>query len=136
MLLPNLSCPQFSITAFVLCFLTNKDDDDDDDDVHCGQTAGWMKTPLGSEVDLGPGHIVFDGDPAPLPQKGHSGPSLFGPCLLWSRSPISAITELLSGVLSKLKNFRRSQLAVTCAVKASISRKRCKMETLLLQTDH
>jgi len=29
-----------------------------------GQTAGWMKTPLGAEVDLGPGHIVLDGVPA------------------------------------------------------------------------
>jgi len=26
--------------------------------VYCGQTAGWMKTPLGTEVDLGPGHTV------------------------------------------------------------------------------
>jgi len=25
---------------------------------YCGQTAGWMKTPLGTEVDLGPGHTV------------------------------------------------------------------------------
>ena len=23
--------------------------------VYCGQTAGWVKTPLGTEVDLGPG---------------------------------------------------------------------------------
>ena len=30
----------------------------------CGQTAGWMKTPLGTEVDLGPGHFVLDGFPA------------------------------------------------------------------------
>jgi len=29
--------------------------------VYCGQTAGWMKTPLGTKVDLGPGHIVLDG---------------------------------------------------------------------------
>ena len=28
--------------------------------VYCGQTAGWMKTPVGTEVDLGPGHIVLD----------------------------------------------------------------------------
>jgi len=28
---------------------------------YCGQTAGWMKTPLGTEVDIGAGHIVFDG---------------------------------------------------------------------------
>ena len=32
--------------------------------VSCGQTAGWMKTPLGMDVDLGPGHIVLDGVPA------------------------------------------------------------------------
>jgi len=34
--------------------------------VYCGQTAGWMKTPLGIEVDLGPGHIVLDGVAAPV----------------------------------------------------------------------
>jgi len=27
--------------------------------------AGWMKTPLGTEVDIGAGHIVLDGFPAP-----------------------------------------------------------------------
>ena len=31
-----------------------------------------MKTPLGTEVDLGPGHIVLDGDPALPPPKGHN----------------------------------------------------------------
>jgi len=30
-----------------------------------GQMAGWMKTPLGTEVDLGPGYIALDGVPAP-----------------------------------------------------------------------
>jgi len=62
--------------------------------VRCGQTAGWMKTPLGTEVDLGPGHIVLDGVSA-LRQRGHSSPPLFGPCLLWPLSPISATAELL-----------------------------------------
>ena len=38
--------------------------------VYCGQTAGWMKTPLGNEVDLGPGHIVRLG-PSSAPRKGH-----------------------------------------------------------------
>ena len=33
--------------------------------VYCGQMAGWMKTPLGTEVDLGPGHTVLDRVPAP-----------------------------------------------------------------------
>jgi len=63
--------------------------------VRCGQTTGWMKTPLGTEVDLGPGHIVLDGVPA-LRERGTAAPlHLFGPCLLWSRSPISATAELL-----------------------------------------
>jgi len=30
-----------------------------------------------------------------LPRKGHSSPLLFGPCLLWPQSPISATAELL-----------------------------------------
>jgi len=33
--------------------------------VYCGQTAGWMKTPLGTEVDLSPCHIVLDNAIAP-----------------------------------------------------------------------
>jgi len=36
--------------------------------MYCGQVAGWIKMPLGTEVGLGPGHIVLDGDPATLPQ--------------------------------------------------------------------
>ena len=31
--------------------------------------AEWMKTPLGTELDLGAGHIVLDGFPA-LPERG------------------------------------------------------------------
>jgi len=38
--------------------------------------------PLGMEAGLGPGHIVLDRDPAPLPQKG-AQPPIFGLCLLW-----------------------------------------------------
>jgi len=36
----------------------------------------------GMEVGLGPGHIVLDGDQAPLPQRG-TVPQIFGSCLLW-----------------------------------------------------
>jgi len=36
--------------------------------------AGMMKTPLGTEVDLGPGHIVLNEDSAP-PRKGTAAPS-------------------------------------------------------------
>ena len=31
---------------------------------YCGQMAGWMETPLGTKVDIGPNHIVSDGVPA------------------------------------------------------------------------
>ena len=50
--------------------------------VHCGQTAGWVKMTLCTEVGLGPGHIMLDGDPAPAPRKGIE-PPIFGPSLLW-----------------------------------------------------
>jgi len=38
--------------------------------------------PLGTEVGLGPGDIVLDGDPAP-PRKGARIAPHFGPSLLW-----------------------------------------------------
>jgi len=55
---------------------------------------------LDTEVDLGPGRTVLDGDPAAPPHnstKGAQQPlfSFFGPCLFWPRSPISATAELL-----------------------------------------
>jgi len=54
-----------------------------------------MKTPLSMEVDLGPGHVVLDGVPAPR-KRGTAAPfPLFGPCLLWPQSPISATAERL-----------------------------------------
>jgi len=39
--------------------------------VYCGQTIGQIKVKLlGTKVDLGPDHIVLDGNPGPLPQRG------------------------------------------------------------------
>jgi len=40
---------------------------------YCDQTAGWTKTPLGTEVDLGAGHIVLDVFPA-LRERGTALP--------------------------------------------------------------
>jgi len=42
--------------------------------VYCRQTAGWMKTPLGREVDLIPDHIVLAGIPS-LCERGTAAPS-------------------------------------------------------------
>ena len=42
--------------------------------VYCAQTAGLINMPLSTKASLGPGHIVLDRDPAPLPKRGHSPP--------------------------------------------------------------
>jgi len=48
----------------------------------CGQMAGWINMPLGTQVGLDLSNIVLDGDPAAsFNKKGQSVP-VFGPCLL------------------------------------------------------
>jgi len=39
------------------------------DNLHCGQRFGWIKMKLGTEVDLGPGHIVLHRDSVPTPKR-------------------------------------------------------------------
>ena len=55
--------------------------------LYCGQTAGWMKLLLGTEVGLSPGDFVLDGDPAPSQKggggRGQSPHPIFGPWILW-----------------------------------------------------
>ena len=51
--------------------------------VYCGQTAAWIKMPLGTEVGLGLRSTVFDVDTATLRKKAHSPHPIFGPCILW-----------------------------------------------------
>jgi len=50
------------------------------------KTAGWIKMPLGTEIYLSPGYIVFNDDLLCLqipPQKRDTGaPTLVGPYLL------------------------------------------------------
>ena len=50
--------------------------------VYCGQTAAWIKMPLGTEVDLGLRDIVFDMDLATPRKRAHPPHPIFGPCLL------------------------------------------------------
>jgi len=56
--------------------------------VYCGQTVGRIKMKLGTEVGLGPGHIVLDRDPAVLP-KGAQPPPNF--------RPMSVVVKRLNG---------------------------------------
>jgi len=51
----TVACPVLSVLSVTL--------------VYCGKTVGWIKMKLGTKVGLGPGHILLDGDPAPLPKR-------------------------------------------------------------------
>jgi len=63
--------------------------------VYCGQTVGWINMPLRTEVGLGPGHIVLDGNPAP-PKGAQQPPPTSRPMsIVTKRSPSSATAELL-----------------------------------------
>ena len=63
--------------------------------LYCGQTVGWIRMPLRTEVGLGPGDIVLDGDPAP-PRKGaqQSSPVIWPMSIVAKWSPVS--TTVLS----------------------------------------
>jgi len=64
--------------------------------VYCGQTVGWIKMPLGTEIGLSLGDVL-DGDPAAPNGKGHSSPPLFGPCLSWPNGSINQDTTWYGG---------------------------------------
>jgi len=51
--------------------------------------------PLGTEVGIGPSHIVLDGDPAPSPQMGTAAPSFRPMSIVANRSLISGTAEHL-----------------------------------------
>jgi len=42
--------------------------------VHCGQTVGWIKMKLGTQVGLGPGHIVLGGTELSSPKGAQALP--------------------------------------------------------------
>jgi len=56
--------------------------------VYCGQTVQWIQMKLGTEVGLGSGDIVLDGDPRQSPTSRPMS-------IVAKRSPISATAEHL-----------------------------------------
>jgi len=56
--------------------------------VYCGQTVGWIKMKLGTEVGFGSGHIMLDGDPAAHHQRD-TAPNF---------RPISVVAKWLDGL--------------------------------------
>jgi len=68
--------------------------------VYCGQTVGWSKMKLYTEVGLSPGDIVLDGDPAPLPKRSTAQSSahvLCGQMAGWMKMPLGTEVGLGSG---------------------------------------
>ena len=66
--------------------------------VYYGQTAGWIKMPLGTEVGLGPGNIVLDGTEPP--KRGTKNPHQFsahaycGQTAGWIKIPLATEVSL------------------------------------------
>jgi len=82
--------------------------------VCCGQTARWIKMPHGTEVGLGAGDIVLDGEPSYL-KKGHSPRPLFGPYLLW---PNGRPSQLLLSTCICMKS--RCHLCISCTTSQNL----------------
>jgi len=55
--------------------------------------------PLCMEVDLGPGNIVLDGDPAHLPQKGHSPQFIPQNCQNWTGEYVANLVNVMQYVV-------------------------------------
>ena len=66
--------------------------------VYCDQTAGWIRMPLGTEVNLGQVDVVLDrvAPPSHPKKKGHSLPG-FGPCLLWPNGWMDQVAAWYAG---------------------------------------
>jgi len=61
---------------------------------------------LGTQVGLGPGHIVLDGDPAPPTPKGHSPPNFW---------PMFIVAKWLDGPRSYLaQRYASAQATLWC----------------------
>jgi len=96
--------------------------------VYCGQTAGWTKTLLGTEVDLGAGHIVLDGVPA-LRERGTAASPTFsahvycghgGPSQLLLSSCTNTVAQ------KHATNYRPMSLTSVCSKEHIIYSNVCK----------
>jgi len=116
--------------------------------VCCGQTAGRIKMPFGTEVGLGPGDIVLDGEPTPTLRKGEQQlppnirPMYCGQTAGWIKMQLGTQVSLgpgdivLDGSRPHLKHgslpppirvLNQNSISISSAISAQI--------TLLWQTD-
>jgi len=85
--------------------------------VYCGQTAEWIKMPLGTEVNVVSGDIVLDGVAAP-PKRGTAPPPFSahvycGETAGWMKTPLGTEVDLGPGqiVLDGVPALRDSGIA-------------------------
>ena len=64
--------------------------------------AAWIKIPLGTDVCLGPGDVVLDGDRAPPAERGQQPPTFQPMSVVGKLSPISATAGLLLHLVAKI----------------------------------
>jgi len=68
--------------------------------VYCGQTAAWIKMPLGTDVGVGLRDIVFDVDPATPEKEAHAPVTQFvarvycGQMAGWMKTPLGTEVDL------------------------------------------
>ena len=103
--------------------------------VYCDQTVGWIKMPLGTELDLGPGDIALDREPSLPTEIGTAAPDItFRPMsIVAKRSLISATVQPLLVLvfvaiaiacrLSSLASAFRHILNVLCGIVLHRSKK-------------
>jgi len=73
--------------------------------VYCDQTVGWMKMKLGTEVGLGPGHIMLDGYLARPTQRGTLLPNFW---------PMSVVAKWLDRPRCHLVRIQALAQATLC----------------------
>ena len=83
--------------------------------------AGWIKMPLGREVDLSPSDIVLDGAPSPPLPKGGGAPHVSahaycGQTVGWMKMPLGTKVDLSPGhiVLDRDPASRKRGTAAPC----------------------
>jgi len=73
--------------------------------MYCGQTVGWIKMKLGTQVGLGPGHIVLDGGPSSPSPNGAEHPNF---------QPVSVVAKWLHGSRYHLGRRKVSAQTTLC----------------------
>ena len=78
----------------------------------CGQTAGCIKMPLGTDVGLSPGDFVLDGEPVPPPRQWGGAPNFAahvycGQTAGWIKMPLRmevglGLSDIVFDVLQKV----------------------------------